>query len=213
MRDCIFLLADTNMKAAFEGFFTRDGFYRSLRCGEFDFDPRRDIAVAAGDNDPGLYTRGHELLRPYQSTHRHALIVLDAAWEGSPGAEQITEQITRQVLPTGWAEGAFKVIVIDPELENWIWQRNEHVARGLGYGTCTELLEEPDVIEAWPEQQSKPDAPKELMEALLEKRRIPRSSAIYKQITGHVSVNRCRDDAFRLMVKTLRAWFPPKGQT
>jgi hypothetical protein len=80
MRDCIFLLADKNMQAAFEGFLMRKAFHLSIGCGIFSFNPSKDIAVAAGDNDPGLYKRGHELLRTYQSTHSHAAVVLDNAW-------------------------------------------------------------------------------------------------------------------------------------
>lgn len=211
MRDCIFLLADKNMQAAFEGFLTRQGFHQSLCCGAFDFDPRQDIVVAAGDNDPGLYTRGHELLRPYQTTHRHAVVVLDAEWEGSPGKDAITQHISEQIKVTGWAEAAIQVIVIDPELENWIWQQNDHVARGLGFGNCTELMADPDLQQAWPNGQTKPSSPKEILESLLQKKRIPRSSAIYKQITSKVSVRQCQDTAFQLMADTLRVWFPQEN--
>lgn len=211
MRDCIFLLADKNMQAAFEGFLGRAGFSQSLGCGAFDFDPRHDIVVAAGDNDPGLYTRGHELLRPYQATHRHAVVVLDAEWEGSPGKDAIAEHLAENLKSTGWAEGALAVIVIDPELENWIWQQNDHVARGLGFDTSNELMADPDLQKVWPAAQTKPSSPKEILETLLKKRRIPRSSAIYKQITSQVSVRRCQDTAFQTMVETLRAWFPQEN--
>jgi hypothetical protein len=208
MRDCIFLLADKNMQAAFEGFLSRKAFYQSLGCGTFVFDPRQDISVASGDNDPGLYIRGHELLRPYQSTHRHAVVVLDAEWDGSPGKELITERLTARILATGWAVDHFAVIVIDPELENWIWQQNDHVARGLGFGNSNELMADTDLRVAWPQGQTKPTSPKEVLEALLRKNRIPRSSAIYKQITAQVSVRRCQDSAFQLLIESLRNWFP-----
>lgn len=211
MRDCLFLLADKNMQATFEGFLGRQGFHQSLGCGAFNFDPRHDIAVAAGDNDPGLYTRGHELLRPYQATHRHAVVVLDAEWEGSPGRDAITEHLCREIGATGWADGVYKVIVIDPELENWIWQQNDHVARGLGFGNSNELMADADLQRAWPATQPKPSSPKEILEALLQKRRIPRSSAIYKQITSQVSIRRCQDSAFQLLLGTLQAWFPQEN--
>jgi hypothetical protein len=81
MRDCIFLLADKNMEAAFSGFFTRSEFHMSLGIREFEFDPQQDIIVEAG-NDPGVYTRAHQLISPYLKTHRYAVVVLDNAWEG-----------------------------------------------------------------------------------------------------------------------------------
>ena len=211
MRDCIFLLADKNMQAAFEGFFTRQEVHQSLGCGNFAFDPRLDIAVASGDNDPGLYTRGHELLRPYQVSHRHAVVVLDAEWDGSPGKDDITNHLTAQITATGWETDRIVVIVIDPELENWIWQQNDHVARGLGFDNSNELMADPDLQAVWPQGQVKPSSPKDILESLLQKRRIPRSSAIYKQITSQVSIKHCQDSAFHRLVETLRAWFPQEN--
>jgi hypothetical protein len=208
MRDCIFLLADKNMQAAFEGFLSRPGFYSSLGCGKFEFDPQLDLRVAAGDNDPGLYTRAHELIRPFLKTYRHAVVVLDAEWEGTPGREVITRHISEQMRTVGWEMGRFRVIVIDPELENWIWQKNDHVAKYLGFSRITEVMADPDIQKAWPAGQPKPAEPKETMEKLLQKRRIPRSSAIYKQITSQVSVQGCQDPAFQLLATTLRQWFP-----
>ena len=37
--------------------------------------------------DPGTYTTGEELLKPFQKTHRHAVLMLDAEWDGLPGAD------------------------------------------------------------------------------------------------------------------------------
>lgn len=211
MRDCIFLLADTNMQAAFEGFFTRKGFHQSLDCGNFDFDPRQDIRVASGDNDPGLYTRGHELLRPFLRSHRRAVVVLDSEWDGSPGKDGITDHLTGQIAATGWSDDRFIVIVIDPELENWIWQQNDHVARGLGFGDCNELMADTDLQTVWPLGQAKPFSPKKILESLLRKKRIPRSSAIYKQITSQVSVKHCQDAAFQRLREAFRIWFPKEN--
>ncbi len=50
MRDCIFLLADKNMEAAFIGFFTREQFHRSLGIRQFEFDPQQDIIVETGND-------------------------------------------------------------------------------------------------------------------------------------------------------------------
>jgi hypothetical protein len=213
MRDCVFLLADKNMQATFKGFLTRTRFCRSLGCGEFDFDPCSDLHVAAGDNDPGLYTRGHELLRPFRTSHRHAVVVLDAEWNGSPGKDEIAENITARIAETGWSRDHFVVIVIAPELENWIWQKNDNVARSLGYSSQDELMADTDLQEAWPQGQAKPCLPKEIMELLLRKRRIPRSSSIYQKISSQISVRNCSDNAFLLLINKLRLWFPPSAES
>lgn len=211
MRHCIFLLADNNMRAVFEGFLTRSGAYHSLGCGRFDFDTASDIKVAAGDNDPGLFTRGHELLRPFLTTHQRAVVVLDAEWEGSPGAQRIRQHLTQQLQSTGWPEAAFRIIVIEPELESWIWQQSDHVAKALGFDSINTLMKNSDIQHAWPNGSAKPDQPKLTLETLLRKQRIPRSSAIYRRITSQVSVKNCQDNAFQELLAALRSWFPPKG--
>ena len=209
MRDCVFFVADKNMQATFEGYLTRDNFCRSLGCGEFSFDPREDLRVAAGDNDPGLFTRGHELLRPFVASHSHAVVILDAAWEGAPEADSIEKNMSENIQATGWKAANSKVIVIEPELENWIWQRNDNVAQGLGFEDNTAMFEDDDFRAAWPKGQEKPHEPKELLEKLLRKKHIPRSSFIYKKITSRVSVQGCKDKSFLELRETLKTWFPP----
>jgi hypothetical protein len=70
------------------------------------------------------------------------------------------------------------------------------------------LLADDAVWQAWPDGQAKPDRPKEVLEAILKKNRIPRSSAIYKKITSKVSVQGCQDGSFLELLETLRNWFP-----
>jgi len=207
-RDCVFLLADRNMRASFEGFFSRQSFHQSLGCGPIGVDPMQDLIVAAGDNDPGLYTRAHELLRAFINTHSHAVVVLDAKWDGSPGATDISTHIEAMLSTNGWQPESVAVVVIEPELENWIWQRNAHVAKGIGFDNIESLLADQDLRRAWPDGQDKPSSPKETLEAILRKKRIPRSSAIYKKITTQISVNYCKDKAFLYLVEKLRQWFP-----
>src|SRR5215475_4807580 len=116
MRDCIFLLADKNMEAAFTGFLTRYGFHLSLGIRRFAFDQTQDIIVASS-SDPGVFQRAHELLRLYLHTHRFAVIVLDHAWDGSPDVELLEQTIKSNMLSSGWRTDRVVVIVIDPELE------------------------------------------------------------------------------------------------
>jgi hypothetical protein len=116
VRDCIFLVADKNMAAAFIGFFTREQFHKSLGIRQFEFDPQQDVIVDESGNDPGVYTRGHELIRPYRQTHRYAVVVLDKAWDGSPGVEEIHDAIQENLIKTGWNQENCAVIVINPEL-------------------------------------------------------------------------------------------------
>ena len=208
MRDAIFLLADSNMEATFVGFLTRDGYHHSLQCRPIEFDPRVDIIVDAGGNDPGVYTRAHELLRPFSNTHRYAVIVLDSEWEGSPGTERIRQHISDNLLRSGWDQDRFVVIVIDPELEAWIWINSLHVAQAFQFSTFNELRELIIGKGLWKDGAAKPMRPKEAIELALRQAHIPRSSAIYKNIISHASIIGCSDASFRLLRRMLIHWFP-----
>jgi hypothetical protein len=102
MRDIFFLVADKNMQAVFSTFLTRDGFHHRIGCGEFDFDPQLDIQRHPR-KDSGVFNEAGVFLRPFRSTHRRAVVVIDVDWSGSPGAEQIKQGIEVQ-LASDWDE-------------------------------------------------------------------------------------------------------------
>ena len=208
MRDCVFLLADKNMEGAFTGFFMRDGFHLSLGIQHFTFDRTMDILVASG-NDPDIYTRAHELLRSYRRTHRFAVVVLDNAWEGSPGVEMIQNTVQENMISSGWHRRRFEVVVIDPELEAWIWQDSQHVASAFRFTQRSSLRQWLGEQGLWNADAAKPADPKRAVEVTLRTSRLPRSSAIYRQITSRISVQGCTDSAFHRLSDALRRWFPP----
>ncbi len=89
MRDCVFLVADATMAAVFESFLTRRDYHNRLGCRALkDFEAGRDILVHPR-HDPGVYADAHEFLRNTRRLYQRAVVALDAAWEGSPGAESI----------------------------------------------------------------------------------------------------------------------------
>ncbi len=207
MRDCIFLVADKNMEATFIGFLTRDGFHLSLGIRKFEFDPAEDLIVDESGSDPGVRTRAHEFLRPYQRTHRYAVIVLDNAWEGSPGVTAIEDNISKNMLKTGWDEDNFAVIVINPELEVWILQDSPVVETAFRFKQDISLQKWLEQRGLWEAYATKPSDPKKAVEATLKISRTPRSSAIYRQITSRVSVKGCTDSAFQKLCSTMQQWF------
>ncbi|WP_373479206.1 hypothetical protein [Geminocystis sp.] len=209
MRDCIFLLADKNMEAVFTGFLTREKFYLSLGISKFNFDPKQDIIVDESGNYPGIYTRGHELIRSYQTTHKYAVIVLDNAWDGSPGVKKIETNITNNLIQTGWNKNQIVVIVINPELEAWILQDNPHVAESFRYKNESTSLKEWLILKGlWDKNKPKSDDPKKAIEVILKFTKTPRSSAIYQKIASKISVKGCQDLAFKKLVDYLKFWFP-----
>lgn len=210
MRDCLFLVADKNMEGMLKGFFSRDVFHRTMGCGHFDFDSRKDLRVAHGQHDPGLYTRANEFLQPYARTHRHAVVMVDAEWSGSPGKDAIAGRLAKHLISAGWSDGNGCAVVITPELENWVWQDSPHVCTALGFdGAYAALRQALEAEGFWRSDEAKPDRPKEAVEWTLRRSRKPRSSAIYQGLAKQVTLRRCTDPALGALRNALVGWFPP----
>lgn len=215
MRDLLVYVADGNMAAAVAGLLDRDQAHRVIGCAPFTFDSRTDIKVAKGQNDPGVYTRGAELIRPFVGDYTHVVVVVDEEWEGSPGAEALEHQLRSHLVAAGWSEERGLALVVSPEADVWLWSDSPHTATTLGWGSWTTLR--PALEDAgWlaPGAQ-KPARPKEAAEWALRQgpKRIPRSSRLYRQVSSQVSVRRCEDPALETFIDQLRCWFPPEGHT
>ncbi len=172
-------------------------------------DVHREIVVGDGRADPGVFRTAHDMLAPFLNSHRRAIIVLDAAWDGSPGAEAIRAGISRRMVAAGWSPERFVVVVIEPELEAWIWQDNPHVAEAFRFPGEIPLRGWLEAKGEWPKGQSKPTDPKRAVEKVCRFTRTPRSSATYRRITERVSIRSCCDRAFLGLTEALRRWFPP----
>jgi len=117
-------------------------------------------------------------------------------------------EVEARLQRSGWDNRA-SAIVLDPELECWVWSGSPKVDRALGWIGRTPTLR------AWllergfvKEDAIKPSRPKEAMEAALREVRQPRSSAIYEDLATNVSLQRCTDPAFTKLRTTRQAWFP-----
>lgn len=209
LRDCVFWVADNTMAQVFQAFLTRNRFHLSLGCRGFQFDPKEDLFAHSGGNDPGLYVRAHNLVAPFARTHRYAVVALDAAWDGSPGAREIEEYVTAN-LTAIWPAERVRVIVIDPELESWVVQDSPHVATAFRYDGATPLRTWLCDNGHWPAESIKPPDPKAAIDAVCRLTRTARSGALYGKVVARVSVKNCVDPAFRRLADTLRQWFPPE---
>ena len=212
MRDCVFLLADGTMEAMFKAFLGRQQSHGSLGCGAFSFDPGKDLVVDARDNDPGVFRRAHQFLDPYRTTHRHAVVVLDNAWEGSPGVNAIMEGIGKRLAQSGWDQQRYAVIVIEPELEAWIWQDNQHVETAFRYCGPPTLRVFLQQSNHWPAGQPKPSDPKAAVEHVVKRCQPGPKLVTFRKIMGKVSVRGCVDPAFQRLAAALRQWFPEDAE-
>jgi len=197
MKDLLCAVADKNMEAAVAALLERP---EAMGIRKVSFDvfvhPRRD---------PGLFREGLEILRQVRQGYLHALVILDASWDGAPA--DIQARLDRALDGAGLGEWA-RTIVIAPELEVWVWSESRHVEQILGWSGRSPGLR------GWLEQQRlwtggslKPAEPKRALEAALREVSKPRSSAIYRAIARKVSLDRCRDPAFQRLRDTLRKWY------
>ncbi len=160
--------------------------------------------------DPGCFHEAPDLLRLYQRTARHALVVLDHEGSGQEGrpVDAVTADLRARLADSGWGQRA-EAVVIAPELEIWVWSLSPHLAATFGWpGDTAALRRWLGEHGLWPHGKSKPSRPKEALEAVLRQTRRRRSAAIYGQLAQRVGLQRCADPAFERLVTTLRRWFP-----
>jgi AAA domain, putative AbiEii toxin, Type IV TA system len=116
--------------------------------------------------------------------------------------------IGRLLQLSGWGDRA-RAIVIDPELEIWVWSDSPHVPKAPGSRDDLPTLRRWLIDHRlWTEGRPKPDDPKAAMEKILRINNRPRSSSIYEDLARKVGLQRCQDGAFLKLRETLVAWFP-----
>lgn len=199
--DLIVLVADQDMKATLESLLSRP---ESIGMRKISSEVRPHPR-----HDPGCRTQSAEFLRPFTNKFAHALVLFDH--EGC-GAEQepaptLEDAVSGQLCKSGWGDRA-RVIVIEPELETWVWSDSPLVDECCGWKG------ELHPMRAWVAEQfelqdnGKPVRPKEAFHAVLrEMGKIP-SSALFRQLARQVSLERCQDRALRQLKTTLKNWFP-----
>jgi hypothetical protein len=200
VKDLIVLAADKNIEAAFKGLLAR---YQSFGIRSFTF----DIFVHP-NKDPGCRLEASGFLRLFCNQYQYALVVYDRDGSGSADSRDILEASGETELQkVGWYRRA-GVIVLDPELEVWVWNRSPHVANALGWSEIQESIWHWLVQNGHTQNENtKPARPKEAMEAVLQKVRKPRSSSIYLQIAERVSLQGHTEPAFLKLKTLLSAWF------
>lgn len=163
------------------------------------------------DSDPGCANRGVVGLSSLRSEYKHALLIFD--YEGS-GVTNISTQelqaILNKELEKDWGNKA-RAVILNPELEAWVWSDSPHVDNILGWKDEQVSLRKWLKVEKWiSEGKSKPDRPKEALEAALKKVGQVRNTQLYGRLASNVSVKRCQDQSFLEFKQILKSWFPPK---
>jgi hypothetical protein len=198
-KDLVILVADADMESVVTGLVARPRAL-GIRAG-ITFDvfrhPRRD---------PGVFHQAHEFLRNRQNQYRYALVMFDRVGSGqeSQPADWLEAEVRHRLDAAGW-KGRCAVVVLDPELEVWAFANSPHVVQVIADGD--EALYR-QILRAQPvSAYGKPACPKEVMEDLLRKKGIPRSSALYKKLAEQVSLSACQDPTFQRFRRIFQGWF------
>ncbi len=202
MKDLIVLVADKNMEHTLRGLLQRPQAL-GIRAIDAEIFPHPR-------HDPGILNEAHDFLRPFASSHRHALVLFDhdgCGREETP-PDVLADEVRQRLEANGWT-GRAEAVVLAPELEVWVWSDSPHVAECLGWsGRQPPLREWLAATGEWPTDQAKPTNPKRAMEAALRDARKPRSSAIYLDLASKVSLRSHDEPGFLRLVRALGAWFP-----
>jgi hypothetical protein len=160
--------------------------------------------------DPGCFHEAPQDLQPFLLKAQHALVMFDREGSGQEqrSAGEIARDVEGRLRGAGWDDRA-RALVLDPELEIWVWSDSPHVEKVLGWGDRSpglrEWLREAGLLNT---QQIKPDRPKECFDAAIRQARVQRSSALFRRLAEQVSLSRCQDPCFTALRAILTEWFP-----
>lgn len=201
-KDLFVLVADSSMEQAFEGLLAQHDKLHIRRI-------RYDIEVHP-NHDAGCRTDAVEMLRPYITGYRYAMVVFDhdGCGQESLRRQQIQQDVEKDLERNGW-ENRCKAVVIEPELESWVWAPSGEVSEILGWGSDFRALRE--WLQArglWSDNEPKPSDPKRAMEKAMRRTGVRRSATLFKRIADTSQPESCEDPAFVELRETLQGWFP-----
>lgn len=200
-KDLLILVADKNMEYAIRGLLYRNASFgmRPLSC---------DVYVHP-ERDPGCFLKGHDFVRPFHRSYSYSIVMFDREGCGqeSKTRDQLEAEVESRLSQAGWDRRA-AAIVIDPELENWVWSNSPHVEICLGWKGRVPRLRQWLVNEGFSAGlESKPMHPKKAVEQALRSVKKPRSSSLYLELAQNVTLEGCTDGAFLKFRQTISSWF------
>ncbi len=205
--DLVVLTADKNGEMAMRGILER--------AASLGMRPVTADYYVHPKHDPGCLGTAAQLVRPFLATHARALVLFDREGCGREMRDRsdLERQVEGALAQNGWRDRC-AAIVVDPELDAWMWSDSPHVDGVLGWSCQTPRLH------AWLAQQGflkegqvKPPRPKEALQEALRHVYLPRSSSLYREMAQKVSLRRCIDPAFQKLRETLAAWFPAQDDS
>lgn len=202
MKDLYVLVADQDMAETLKAVLDRP---KSLGIRPIEYEVARHVG-----RDPGCCRDASRPLRPYLDRYRKAVVVFDKDGCGREDAprEQIQRDVEQDLTSNGWDGDRAKAVVIEPELEAWVWTGSPHVARILGWeGGYDALMGWLVERRLWVENDAKPTDPKAAMEAVLRETKRPLSAALFGDLARRTTWRGCQCPAFAELKNVLKRWF------
>ncbi|MBI1289971.1 hypothetical protein GC173_01835 [bacterium] len=199
------LVADDDQRRALEALLAR---HQALGI--------RSIAyriIKHNNHDSGCYGKSAGLMQSFLGRVSYGIVVFDRDGSGAASPSEIPEmeeKVRRANIAAGWDPERIECVVIEPELESWVWSPSPVVVKVLGWNgeeqALAGFLREKGFRQ---NSRGKWEPPKEAMEAALVQKGKPRKSAsYYGEIAKQASFKNCEDPAFKRLLTILRGWFP-----
>jgi len=205
MKDLAVLVPDVSIEQTVYTLLSRRR--QALRIRELSFQ-----CIRHPGRDGGVRKNAHELLRMQIKHYANAIVIFDlhgCGEEDKKSAQEIEDGVTANLTNSGWNNDNALVVVIDPELEAWIWGGSRHLPPILGEeNLSTEEIKDYLRHKGFAFDGDKPADPKKAMEYILRKSHIPRSSSIFKKLAEKVSLEQCGNESFLKLRDFLRRKFP-----
>jgi len=203
-KDLLVVTADSQMHLTVETLLNHRR--QSLAIGDFSVD-----MVTHPNQDPGCRTDAGRLLNPRRQTHGRAMVLFDfdGCGERRLSPEDLETSLESQFANQGWGLDRVTFIVIEPELETWLFGASyRQLERAVGWSQDQSIqgkLIENGYLSSG---SSKPSDPKAAIESVLYQQKRPRSGRLFAELAQRVSLARCQDRAFQKFRATLQRWFP-----
>jgi hypothetical protein len=202
IKDLVLLVPDKNIEFALRGLLTRST--------KLNIRPLAYSILVYQERDAGCYLRGHEVLRPTLRKYSHAIVMFDRMGCGQETKSRSTleAEVKNRLHENGWPETG-EAVVIDPELEAWVWADSHVVASCIKWSNNRKPLRDWLIDKGlWDPKTAKPNDPKLALVTALRELRLPRSSEIYRSLATSLPVTSCQDAAFNRLKAILHSWFP-----
>ena len=204
MKDLLVLTADPTMQRTIQTLLAERRDAMGISAITVDIQTHRH-------RDSGCRTSPGAVINPLRNRYRKSMVVFDfhGSGERRRTAAELEFDLEQELANAGWGRDEIAVIIIDPELESWVFgASSRHLESSVNWS-------QPQSIRDWLELHGhtshgdpKPSDPQIALDEMLRLHGKRRSRRFFADLARKVSLARCQDRAFQKFRDTLQRWFP-----